>query len=137
MATEYASPPTGTTEARSYKPVHGGWPKYGSISDRAERYFDANARSTDPATSKVAASAVSGGKLCDQIIGALQAKASLCADMFKAEDGCTGKELATVTGIALNSVTPRFAQLRRAGLIHAKGSRDGQTVWKLGNGMTA
>ena len=47
----------------------------------------------------------------------------------------TGKQLAANTGVALNSITPRFAQLSRRGLIHAAGGNGRETVWALGNGV--
>lgn len=124
-ATEGAQPTAAASEARSYKPAHGGLPSA----------WPGLARSTDPTTSQEAAATVSGGKLCDQILVALRAKSSLAADLFIKDLGYTGKELAALTGIGLNSVTPRFAGLRRKGLIHAAGRRDKQLVWRIGNGV--
>lgn len=44
----------------------------------------------------------------------------------------TGKEIAAVSGQPLNSITPRFAPLRRKGLIKDSGvRRDKQIVWVL------
>lgn len=44
----------------------------------------------------------------------------------------TGKEIAALTGHPLNCITPRFAPLRRKGLIRDSGSRrDKQIVWML------
>ena len=46
--------------------------------------------------------------------------------------GLTGKEMAIYTGHPLNCITPRFAPLRRKGLIKDSGvRRDKQTVWVL------
>lgn len=46
--------------------------------------------------------------------------------------GLTGKEMAIYTGHPLNCITPRFAPLRRKGLIKDSGMRrDKQTVWVL------
>jgi hypothetical protein len=48
------------------------------------------------------------------------------------EQGWTGKELAAESGHPLNCITPRFAPLRRKGLIKDSGTkRDKQTVWVL------
>ena len=47
-------------------------------------------------------------------------------------EGMTGKELALFTDLPLNSLTPRFAPLRRKGLIKDSGlRRDKQIVWVL------
>lgn len=47
-------------------------------------------------------------------------------------EGMTGKELALFTNLPLNSITPRFAPLRRKGLIKDSGERrDKQIVWVL------
>ena len=46
--------------------------------------------------------------------------------------GLTGEEIATRLSARLNSVTPRFAQLRRLGLVEDSGHlRSGQIVWVL------
>ena len=46
--------------------------------------------------------------------------------------GGTGKEIAQATGHPLNCITPRFAPLRRKGLIKDSGiKRDKQIVWVL------
>ena len=46
--------------------------------------------------------------------------------------GLTGKEMAIYTGHPLNCITPRFAPLRRKGLIKDSGiKRDKQIVWVL------
>lgn len=84
------------------------------------------ARDSDPQTSKDAAQAVArkAGKIAHVLLQTLGHHGSL-----------TGKELAALTGIPLNSITPRFAQLRRAGLIHAVGGTKGETIWSLGNGV--
>jgi hypothetical protein len=48
------------------------------------------------------------------------------------EQGWTGKELAAQSGHPLNCITPRFAPLRRKGLIKDSGiKRDKQIVWVL------
>ena len=44
----------------------------------------------------------------------------------------TGKEIAANSKVPLNCITPRFAPMRRAGLIEASGlRRDKQIVWAL------
>lgn len=44
----------------------------------------------------------------------------------------TGKELAYYVAAPLNSVTPRLAELRRAGVIKDSGQRrEGQIVWEV------
>lgn len=88
------------------------------------------ARADDPQTSKEAAEKIGGGKLADLILTVMGQREGNEADI-----GWTGKELASLTGRPLNSITPRFAQLRRAGLIHSAGRRDKQIVWKTGNGV--
>lgn len=46
------------------------------------------------------------------------------------EFGATGKQIAAATGLALNTVTPRFAPLQRKGCIKDSGQRrDRQIVW--------
>ena len=46
--------------------------------------------------------------------------------------GYTGKQIASLTGHPLNCITPRFAPLRRKGLIKDSGiKRDKQIVWVL------
>jgi hypothetical protein len=46
--------------------------------------------------------------------------------------GFTGKDIANFTGEPLNCLTPRFAPLRRKGLIKDSGvRRDKQIVWVL------
>ena len=50
----------------------------------------------------------------------------------KRHPGYTGKEIAEATGNPLNCITPRFAPLRRKGLIKDSGvRRDKQIVWVL------
>lgn len=46
--------------------------------------------------------------------------------------GVTGKDIALSSGFPLNCITPRFAPLRRKGLIKDSGvRRDKQIVWVL------
>lgn len=84
-------------------------------------------RNTDPATSKQAAQDVDrkAGRIADLVLVALR------------DNNLTGKQLAANTGVALNSITPRFAQLARKGLIHAAPAQNSgrETVWALGNGV--
>lgn len=86
------------------------------------------ARTSDPATSHKAANKLSlrkAGRIADLILVELR-NANL-----------TGSELAARTGVALNSITPRFSQLSRKGLIHAAGGSGRETVWAIGNGIKA
>lgn len=116
---QYADEVNSGLPATAYKPTHGGYPDAQPL-----------ARNTDPQTSHDAAATVGGGKLVDLILRELSWPAAELA-------GMTGKELANRTGRSLNSITPRLAPLRRAGLIHPAGKRDKQIVWKLGNGVQA
>jgi hypothetical protein len=95
-------------------------------------------RANDPATSKGERKV---NKYEQAVLYALGSDSPFAMD----KRGYTGKELATVTGFPLNCITPRFAPLRRKGLIKAKvydqqyGStadtavvkRDKQIVWVL------
>ena len=87
----------------------------------------AMSRSTDPATSVKAAQDMDrkAGRIADLVLVALR------------DNNLTGKQLAANTGVALNSITPRFAQLARKGLIHAAPAQNSgrETVWALGNGV--
>ena len=86
------------------------------------------ARRSDPETSHVAAEGMArkAGRIRDLILIELRDNGPM-----------NGSELSLRTGVALNSVTPRFASLRRAGLIHAAGGRGRETVWAIGNGVSA
>ena len=77
------------------------------------------ARSTDPATSKAAAKPKREG-LKQKVLHRLTILG-----------GHTGEELHCALGYRLNSITPRFAELRREGKIKDSGvRRDGQIVWE-------
>lgn len=91
-----------------------------------------NARNTDPRTSHDAAHyAARKSKSIRHRMAALIQDAYVAG---QATAGWTGKELAELTGAALNSVTPRLAELRRAGFIKDSGHRsDGQIVWVHAN----
>lgn len=79
---------------------------------------DVPARSTDPATSKVWKD--------------LSKYERVVVQQLTWHGGMTGKEIASAGNVPLNCITPRFAPLRRAGLIEASGlRRDKQTVWVL------
>lgn len=79
--------------------------------------YTPTARSNDPATSK--------GKR--KVNKYEQAVLSCLASGPK-----TGKEMVAICGFPLNSITPRFAPLRRKGLIKDSGlRRDKQIVWVL------
>ena len=101
------------------------WDKW--MSGRGAQIATAMVRNTDPATSKQAARDVDrkAGRIADLVLIALR------------DNNLTGRQLAANTGVALNSITPRFAQLSRRGLIHAMSSIGRETVWALGNGVAA
>lgn len=81
------------------------------------------ARKTDPSTSQQAAKPKRTG-LREQVLAAIAAAKST---------GLTGHEAAQEIGLLrLNSITPRFAELRKAQRIKDSGQRrDGQIVWVL------
>lgn len=83
-----------------------------------------NFRKTDPDTSVQAAYNAPRKKIRERIL-----------EVFMRQGlarGYTGHELADVLGVKLNSVTPRFAELSRLGLIKdSTQRRDGQIVWVL------
>lgn len=91
---------------------------------RMEAHKEAyRARANDPATSK-------GKRKANKYEQAVLTGLSL----YFNDDltGMTGKELAAATGHPLNCITPRFAPLRRKGLIKDSGvKRDKQIVWVL------
>jgi hypothetical protein len=86
-----------------------------------------SARTNDPATSK-------GKRKVNKYEQAVLTE--LNTDVLLARSpgalGLTGKEIAVRSGHPLNCITPRFAPLRRRGLIKDSGSkRDKQIVWVL------
>ena len=82
------------------------------------------ARSNDPATSKGKCKV---NKYEQAVIALLD-----CEPHGPQNVGLTGKEMALYTGHPLNCITPRFAPLRRKGLIKDSGvRRDKQIVWVL------
>ena len=102
-----------TSETYVYlKEIDGGW-----YHSRFELVDDGRtSRTTDPVTSK-------GKRKVNKYEEAITQY--LCV-------GCaaTGKEIAAATGHPLNCITPRFAPLRRKGLIKDSGvKRDKQIVW--------
>jgi hypothetical protein len=85
------------------------------------------ARSNDPATSK-------GKRKVNKYEQAVLSELETDKLLARSPDalGLTGKEIALRSGHPLNCVTPRFAPLRRKGLIKDSGTkRDKQTVWVL------
>lgn len=92
------------------------------------------ARATDPSTSHQAAEVMTrkAGKIADLILVELGS-----GGLRPPTYGLTGKQLAQRTGVPLNSITPRFAQLVRKGLIYAYSGAGRETVWALGNGVSA
>lgn len=86
---------------------------------------EARARTLDPVTSHEAAKVQVPTKLREQIVFALAAT-------HLRDAGLTGHQMADATGRKLNSVTPRLAELRKAGIIKDSGRReDKQIVWTL------
>ena len=82
------------------------------------------ARANDPATSK-------GKRKVNKYEQAVLDTLRMGADSGK-PDGFTGKDIAAFTEHPLNCITPRFAPLRRKGLIKDSGTkRDKQIVWVL------
>ena len=82
------------------------------------------ARANDPATSK-------GKRKVNKYEQAVLACLAVMSPdpMYK---GATGKQIAKWSGHPLNCITPRFAPLRRKGLIKDSGiKRDKQIVWVL------
>lgn len=110
-----SSPPLG-------HPGVSGW-----IAERfspAEGFADRQARRNDPATSKAAAKGQRVNKYEQAVLAILKG--------LYTGQGYTGKQIATLTGHPLNCITPRFAPLRRKGLIKDSGQRrDKQVVWVL------
>lgn len=84
------------------------------------------ARKTDPSTSQHAAKPKRTG-LRQQVFNVI------CGGHYEPRAiGWTGHEIAELLGVGLNSVTPRFAELRRAEQIKDSGQRrEGQIVWVL------
>lgn len=81
-------------------------------------------RKDDPDTSKLAGSQ-DFAKLSDRVLCVIQG-----GYYGPRADGWTGREIAYALAVPLNSVTPRLAPLRRAGLIKDRGiRRDKQTAW--------
>ena len=81
------------------------------------------ARTTDPATA-IAAARIRRLSLRELIVDKMRYNFTY--------NGWTGKELAVHLDRPLNSITPRFAELLRAGAIKDSGQRrDGQIVWVL------
>lgn len=83
--------------------------------------YRAAARANDPVTSK--------GKR--KVNKYEEAVLDILKGLYK-DQGYTGKQIASLTGHPLNCITPRFAPLRRKGLIKDSGiKRDKQIVWVL------
>ena len=88
------------------------------------RFGVALSRNTDPDTSAAAAASVRGSKanaLESKVLDTLQAHS----------DGLTSSEVANLLDLHAWSISPRFAPLRRKGLIFDSGERSGRSiVWK-------
>ena len=102
------------------KEIDGGW-----YPSRFELVDDGRtSRTTDPVTSKGKRKV---NKYEQAVLNLLR-----CEPHGPENAGLTGKEIATYTGHPLNCITPRFAPLRRKGLIKDSGvKRDKQIVWVL------
>ena len=91
------------------------------------------ARNSDPQTSKsAAASVVPGVNRLENIVYE--------AIHIMGKEGATGAEVEKITGLPWQTLSPRFAPLRRKGLIRANGTRPGrsnraQIVW-VANALT-
>lgn len=86
------------------------------------------ARANDPATSKGKRKV---NKYEQAVLDALRMDAAVLTGTT-IHVGLTGKEIANRSGHPLNCITPRFAPLRRKGLIKDSGERrDKQIVWVL------
>lgn len=89
------------------------------------------ARHEDPGTSKEAAAKLDASGLLQLVLEHLQA----CG-----ERGATSEEVANAVGVDLQSISPRFAQLQRAGKIWKDGTkRPGSSgrkrqVWRAAQG---
>lgn len=82
------------------------------------------ARTNDPRTSREAA-AVDRSTLSERVLTVIRG-----GHYEPREAGWTGHELAEILEVPLNSVTPRLAPLRKAGLIKASNHRrNGQIAW--------
>jgi len=97
--------------------------------DRFVLYVEpAAARSNDPVTSK-------GKRKVNKYEQAVLAALGKDSVFGSDQRAYTGKEIAQLSGHPLNCITPRFAPLRRKGLIKDSGQRrDKQIVWMLGDG---
>ena len=114
----------GGVECRDYYPSGGCHPEFWEPAPPIPRIEDHKAeyraRANDPATSK-AAGKPTRLSLRERVQGIL------CLGHT-----ATGTEIAEQLGARLNSVTPRLAELRRAGKIKDSGQRrDKQIVWVL------
>ena len=97
-------------------------PFFASDVDYGKVVVKGGARSNDPDTSKKAARKPRES-LRDKVF------VLFASNIYR---DWTGKEVANYLDAPLNSVTPRFAELRRAGTIKDSGlRRDGQIVWVL------
>ena len=101
--------------------AHGGFASRFELVESIAPVVEHTARANDPATS-VAAGKVKRDSLRNRI--------KVLFSHHKYE--CTGHEIANLIEAPLNSVTPRLAELRRAGKIKDSGQRrDKQIVWVL------
>jgi hypothetical protein len=127
----------GLVEGRVYTVVHvgteylqvngltGGWLHYRFTLLSKAKPEAAPVRATDPDTSHTAAVKV------EPKVAGIKQNIMLHLTLMGAL-GATGTEIAESDKLRLNSVTPRFAELRKAEKIKDSGQRrDGQIVWVL------
>jgi len=86
--------------------------------------FEPTARTTDPETSQAAARGVKASRIRQQVLHAL------------VDGPAIAEELCRRTGVAWNTLTPRFREIERRGLISRQGKAPAstgrqQTVWRL------
>lgn len=106
--------------------VDGGWYPDRFVLYEAAPVAAPTARANDPATSKGKRKV---NKYEQAVLAALHLDNRPKPESWK---GLTGKDIATMSGHPLNCITPRFAPLRRKGLIKDSGvKRDKQIVWVL------
>lgn len=95
-----------------------------ATADAKARYMNvmdvAKARSTDPATSKEAAKGVKVGKLVDRILESL-----------RDQGPGTAETIAQRLSVKLNSISPRFAPLKRQGIVFVISGEGGRSVYSF------
>lgn len=97
--------------------------RFNTLTAMSVPYSGSLARSNDPATSKTAITKAKAETIRNRVLA-----------YIKAHTWAAGTAISEGTGIRLNSVTPRLAELCRAGLIHAspQPSNGRETIWVIG-----